>query len=91
MATRCSQIPAAAQTSSALPRIAALCQSPSCNRSTDRPANCAGSTCTGAQTKAEQTFASRNRFRRIPAIPAISGTVERSTGTKRQSATLMVP
>jgi hypothetical protein len=36
-------------------------------------------------------LASRNRERVMPAMPATSGTVDRSTGTKRQIATLAVP
>ena len=38
---------------SAAPQIAALHQSPASRSASDSPANCAGTTCAGAQTKAE--------------------------------------
>ena len=72
-------------------QIAALCQSPASRSASDRPANCAGTTCSGAQISAELTLAIRKRGRDIPAMPATSGTVDRNTGMKRQVATLAVP
>ena len=45
----------------------------------------------GAHTNADATFAIKNVRRDMPAIPATSGTVERSTGMNRHSATLNEP
>ena len=88
---RCSHQPAAVNAISPAAHNAAFCQSPASSSDRDSPANCAGTTCAGAQTKAELTLAIRNRARAMPAMPATNGTVERSTGTKRQTATLAVP
>src|SRR5579863_6985292 len=70
---------------------AAELQLPSRRRSIDRPASCAGKTCAGAQISAEVTLAIKNRRVGIPAMPATRGTVDRSTGMNRHSATLNEP